>query len=110
MTDTHKITLSELISKQPNGVVLVFSVITSGTIENSGFNSFFVSKHAVALHNGNGHSFFLTGWGGMSICGYKYLYINDDSIAGNADNNKTGEVNGITLSSNRFVLRYVIGV
>lgn len=110
MTDTHKITLSELISKQPNGIVLVFSVITSGTVENSGFNSFFVSKHLISLHNGNGHSFFLTGWGGMSLCGYKYLYINDDSIAGNADNNKTGEVNGINLASNRFVLRYVIGV
>lgn len=110
MTETHKIALSELISKQPNGIVLVFSVITSGTVENSGFNSFFVSKHLLSLHNGNGHSFFLTGWGGMSLCGYKYLYINDDSIAGNADNNKTGDVNGITLSSNRFVLRYVIGV
>jgi len=110
MTATHKIALSELISKQPNGIVLVFSVITSGTVENSGFNSFFVSKHSISLHNGNGHSFFLTGWGGMSLCGYKYLYINDDSIAGNDENNKTGEVNGITLSSNRFVLRYVIGV
>ena len=110
MTGTHRITLSELISKQPNGIVLVFSVFTDGTAENSGFNSFFVSKHLTGLHNGNGHSFFLTGWGGMSLCGYKYLYINDDSIAGNDSNNTTGTVNGITLASNRFVLRYVIGV
>lgn len=110
MTDTHRAPLSELISKQPNGIVLVFSVITSGMVENSGFNSFFVSKHAVSVANGAGHSFFLTGWGGMSLCGYKYLYINDDSIVGHADNNKTGAVNGITLASNRFVLRYVIGV
>lgn len=108
MTDTHRAPLSELISKQPNGIVLVFSVITSGTVENSGFNSFFISKHS--LTNGSGHSFFLTGWGGMSLCGYKYLYVNDDSIVGHADNNKTGTVNGITLASNRFVLRYVIGV
>lgn len=110
MTGTHKIALSELISKQPNGIVLVFSVFTDGSAENSGFNSFFVSKHLIGLHKGNGYSFFLTGWGGMSLCGYKYLYINDDSIAGNDDNTKTGAVNGITLSSNRFVLRYVIGV
>ena len=110
MTDGQTATLSEPVSRQVNGIVLVFSVFTNGAVENSGFNSFFVPKRLVALQTGFGHNFFMTGWGGMSLCGSKYLYINDGSISGNENNNKTGAVNGITLASNRFVLRYVFGV
>lgn len=110
MNANQNVTLSEKISEQKNGIVLIFSVITDNVLEDSGFNSFFIPKQAVATHLGGGHSFFLTAWGGMSIVGHKYLYINDTTITGHANNTKTGDAQGITLSSNRFVLRYVIGV
>jgi hypothetical protein len=42
--------------------------------------------------------------------GTKYLYIRDDGITGHNNNNLTFEASGITLTNNRFVLRYVIGV
>ena len=110
MNENQDVTLSEKISEQKNGIVLIFSVITDGVLEDNGFNSFFIPKQAVAKHLGGGHSFFLTAWGGMSMVGHKYLYINDTTIYGHKNNTKTGDAQGITLSSNRFVLRYVIGV
>lgn len=110
MTEGHNVKLSENISKQQNGIVLVFSAITDGTVENSGFNSFFVHKSTIKSHSGSGHNFFLTGWGGAFLVGSKYLYINDDSIVGNKENSNVEVVNGISFNSNRFVLRYVIGV
>lgn len=41
----------------------------------------------------------------------KYLYIRDDGITGHANNSLIfNSASGVTLTNNRFVLRYVIGV
>ena len=49
--------------------------------------------------------------GTFSAMASKYLYINDTSIVGNDNNNKTGTgASGIVYANNGFVLRYVIGV
>lgn len=113
MTDTHRITLSESVSAQPNGIVLVWSLYSNGAAENAGFNYVFVPKQHITSQAGCGVSCFLTGYAnstGTSALGFKYVYVNNASIVGNANNSYSGESNGLTLNSNKFVLRQVIGV
>lgn len=103
--------LSEPISKQMHGIVLVFSRYSSDTAQNYHFNTFFVSKKQVATHPGAGHSFIMTNSGDFALMACKYLYINDSSIAGNDVNNTSGTgTSGIKYTNNGYVLRYVIGV
>lgn len=113
MTDTHRITLSEAVSAQPNGIVLVWSLYSNGAAENAGFNYTFVPKQHITSFAGCGVSCFLTGYAnstGTSAIGFKYVYVNNASIVGNANNSYAGDSNGLTLASNKFVLRQVIGV
>ena len=102
--------LAEKVSEQRNGIVLVFSRYSSGTEQNYHFNHFFVHKAFVAAHPGVGNQFFMTTDGSLSVVATKYIYINDDSLTGNDNNNKSGEGSGITYNNAGFVLRYVIGV
>ncbi len=102
--------LSEPISKQPNGILLIFSCYADGKAQNYWLNTFFKSKFEAGKHSGAGHSFFLMSGSDFEAVGSKYLYIYDDKITGNANNNKTGTANGITYANNKFVLRYVVGV
>lgn len=111
MTSGHTATLSESISSQANGIVLVFSRYSSSTAQNYNFNTIFIPKSQVANHSGAGHSFIMTTDGTFSVMASKYLYINDTSIVGNDNNDKTGTgASGIVYTNNGFVLRYVIGV
>lgn len=106
MTDSQTIKLSEGVSKQANGIVLVFSRYNSGAV-NESFSSHFVPKELVRLHSGNGHNFNLCGaWAN----GVKYLYIRDTEITGHANNKGERTVGGITYNNSYYVLRYVIGV
>jgi uncharacterized repeat protein (TIGR02543 family) len=109
MTAGHTITLSEAISKQNNGIVLVFSAYTDNTVGNYWWNQFFVPKYVVSNHSGTGHCFSLCA-GNFSLVAMKYLLIKDTQITGHDNNNLTGSASGITYANNRFVLRYVIGV
>ena len=109
MTAGHTATLSQKVSVQPHGIVLVFSRYSSGAVDDVNFNSFFVPKYLVDQKSGYGSTFIMAGSAFGSIA-TKYLYIHDDQITGNADNNATGTANGITYANNTFVLRYVIGV
>lgn len=109
MTDAHIATLSETVSEQENGIVLVFSRIIDGTVQDTNFQHFFVPKVFVAVKSGSGHTFFMTA-NKFAVNATKYLYINNTQITGHADNNATGTVNGITFNNAGFVLRYVIGV
>ena len=111
MTSGHTATLSESISSQANGLVLVFSRYSSSTAQDYNFNTIFVPKSQVANHSGAGHNFIMTTDGTFSVMASKYLYINDTSIVGHDNNNKTGTgASGIVYTNNGFVLRYVIGV
>ncbi|MBR3927753.1 MAG: hypothetical protein IKJ65_01975 [Clostridia bacterium] len=110
MTETHKITFSELASKQPSGIVLVFSEFVEGEAKNQTFSSFFVPKRLILAHPGTGNSFIMSTSNGAFFA-TKYLYIRDDGITGHANNGITiTATSGITLTNNRFVLRYVFGV
>ena len=108
MTSGHTANLTEAVSAQPNGIVLVFSAYDGASDTNYSWQSFFVPKQLVALST-SGHTFTL-GRGKFSYTGTKYLYIYDTYIKGHDDNNLTGSANGITYANNKFVLRYVIGV
>lgn len=110
MTAEHTATLAELVSKQKNGIVLVFSECVDGTAQNQTFHSHFVPKALVKLHGGSGHSIQLIS-SNAAFFATKYLYIHENRIVGHASNNTTGTgACGITYTNNRFVLRYVIGV
>lgn len=108
MTDGHTANLTEAVSAQRHGIVLVFSAYESSSDTNYSWQCFFVPKQLVALST-SGHTFTL-GRGKFTRTGTKYLYIYDTYIKGHADNNATGTSNGITYANNKFVLRYVIGV
>lgn len=109
MTAGHKAELSEPILSQPNGIVLVFSRIVDGVVQDTNFHHFFISKAFVGQMNGYGHTFILAANKFLTVAS-KYLYINNTHITGHADNNATGTASGITYDNKSFVLRYVIGV
>ncbi len=110
MTETHIISFAEPASKQPSGIVLVFSEYVDGAVKNASFSSFFIHKNLIAKHSGVGHCFTMC-TSKLDFFATKYLYIRDDGITGHANNNliATGAC-GISQTNNRFVLRYVLGV
>ena len=109
MTAGHTVNLSQKISTQPNGIILVFNFYNN-EIKNSDTHSFPVHKHLVKLHSGIGHNFIMMQGDTSGTIARKYLYIYDDRITGNDVNNKTQTIGGVTFTNGSFVLRYVIGV
>ena len=110
MTETHKITFAEPASLQPSGIVLVFSEYYDGEAKNQSIVSHFVHKKSIANHSGSGNCFWMMTSNGAYVA-TKYLYIRDDGLTGHANNGIViNGTSGITLTNNRFVLRYVIGV
>lgn len=109
MTGSHKIALSEAISKQPSGIVLVFIRYDNGEPAEHNYNSFFVHKLLVAQKPGVGSAFRMNTVNYSMICS-KYLYINDTTITGNDSNDATGTNNGVTYNNAAYVLRFVFGV
>lgn len=109
MNANQTATLSEKISEQKSGVVLVFCYYNGTSDTNYGWQSFFIPKNTVAAIGDSGHGFLLSRQNFRAI-GTKYLYIRDNRIIGNSENENTGTNNGITYANNKFVLRYVIGV
>lgn len=109
MTSGHIISFSEPASKQPSGIVLVFSEYYDAEVKNQSFASFFVHKRLIESHSGSGHNFIMSTSNVAYIC-TKYLYIRDDGITGHNNNSLTLTGSGVTLNNNRFVLRYVLGV
>ncbi len=117
-SSTGIITLSEPVSAQSNGIVLIFSYFNNGSLSNTAFQHFFVCKKFVELSStvgggkGAGSNFFLHSNGFIYI-GTKYLYISDTKITGydaNDDTTDAASAGGIKYSNDKFCLRYVIGV
>lgn len=109
MTAGHTATLDEPVSKQPTGIILVFSEFVDGAASDSTFHHRVIHKEWVALHPGKAECIQLS-TSNLAFFATKYLYIHDDKIVGHANNNLTGTGTcGITYTNNRFVLRYVIG-
>lgn len=110
MQASQTVNLPEAVSKQKNGIVLVFTEYINGEAGNSAFHTFFIPKMQVSMHPGKGYTFTLA-TGKFGFMATKYLYISDTTIVGHADNNTTGTgTSGITYTNNRFILCHVIGV
>lgn len=107
MNSSQKAYLSEKISEQTNGIVLVFCGYSNGKPKTWNTTCRFIPKEKARLFNGAGGFIPMGGLEGIS--GYKYLYIYDDRIEGN-DKNQQSISNGITYNNSDYVLRYVIGV
>ena len=105
--------LSEPISAQPHGIVVVFTGYdnSTATVKDASVNTFFVSKDQVALLGETaGHTFILGINAGFSSMAAKYLYFTDTSVKGHTGNTTSGTNSGITFNNSNYVLRYVIGV
>ena len=110
MTAGHKVEFSEPVSRQDNGIVLVFSTYQNGAAVDANFNHFFVPKKFVEIMGGYGSAFQMNTVN-FSTLATKYLYIHDDNITGNENNNLSGTAtSGITFNNAMYVLRYVLGV
>lgn len=106
MTADQTVTLSEPVSAQPSGIVLIWSWYSGGA-SNTNFMITFVPKYFVLNHNGCGINCY-----GLSTDGHmmKYVYIHDTKIVGHDSNNDTTTHGGVTMANNNYVLRYVIGI
>lgn len=109
MLASQTINLSEPISSQPNGIILVWRRYADGAAQNDNIVTHFIHKFVVSAYSGRGHNLPL-GTSGFTKLGCKYLYISDSSITGNDNNSKTGTANGVTFANNYWVLTNVIGV
>ena len=106
MNASQSITLSEAVSTQLNGIVLVWSKYSDGA-QNYEWNCFFVPKQNVATHLGAGYVMYCGG----TYPSYKYVYINNGTITGNAVNeNTSASCMGLTVDNKNHCLRYVYGV
>ena len=109
MLASQTINLSESISSQPNGIILVWKRYADGAAQNDNIVTHFIHKFVVSAYSGRGHNLSL-GTSDFTKLGCKYLYISDDSITGNDNNSKTGTANGVTFANDYWVLTDVIGV
>lgn len=116
LSDSNTITLTEGISTQQSGIVVVFSPYNSstGAALTYGFSCHFVSKQLLtsvvpSVNSVLGVTVMLAESKFATIA-TKFLRITDTTINGTADNTASGTANGITYNNNRYALRYVIGV
>lgn len=113
MNASQTITLSSAISKQANGIILVFSGHDSdtGTVKNSGIHCHFVPKEVVSIYSGAGHNISFMQYTGNEYI-YKYLYISDTQITGHDTNGTqiTTTSCAVKTLNRQSVLTRVIGI
>ena len=103
--------LSQKLSEQQHGIVLVWQAYGDGSAKNWHFNYNFIPKWHALNKAGTGVSLWLTNDVGSQVAS-KYIYVYDDKIVGHA-NNSSGETSrgsGINVTNNHWVLTYVIGL
>jgi hypothetical protein len=105
--------LSEAITRQANGIVLVFSYYDYNNSEpaDHSWSTHFIPKQMMQFNvDGRGHTFLMGINAGFSSIGAKYLFIYNTYIQGHSGNTSSGNNSGITFNNSNYVLRYVIGV
>lgn len=106
-TKNQTATLSQPISSQPNGIIIVFSKYVSPSALNEQFFMYFVPKRYVLDYSGYGTAMFIgSHWCNAS----KYVYISDTEIRGNDHNSASRTVDGITETNNFWAMIKVIGI
>lgn len=114
MTENQSITLSEKISKQPTGIVIIWSAYRDGQARDFHWYFQFIPKFILSLPTPTKQfdtDIFLCAGGQSQYAAMKELTITDDVIYGRVGNSSNKLiVNGITCVNNEWVLRAVIGV
>ena len=99
MNDMQQAILSEFISEQATGIIVVWSKYASGAV-NGDWHYFFIPKFHSLIHEDNGIGMVLR-YNSTTIA-TKYLYVGRHALIGAATNT--------SAPNNNFVLRYVLGV
>ena len=110
MTAEHTAALSEKISDQSHGIILVWWAfnpetrkLVGGPVAQQVIPKYLISDNAMTFHQDMHYANF-------TYSGTKVVNISNNSIKGNDTNTATGTGgSGIKYSNNRFVLSYVIG-
>lgn len=110
MTAEHSVTLSEKVSEQAHGIILVWwafnpetQKLVGGPVAQQVIPKYLISDNARTFHQDMHYANF-------TYSGTKVVYITDSSISGNDGNTAVGTGgSGIKYNNNRFVLSYVIG-
>lgn len=104
-------TLSQKISSQRNGIVLVWQAFENGEPKAWDFNFTYIPKYFVTVFPSGGVVCQLSN-SSSNILGTKYVYVYDDKIQGHAFNStgNTTKDSGIKTTNNHWVLTYVLGV
>lgn len=114
MNENQSITLSEKISQQPTGIVIIWSAYRDGQSRDFHWYFQFVPKFILSLPTTTKQfdtDIFLCAGGQSQYAAMKELTITDDVIYGRVGNSSNKLiVNGITCVNNEWVLRAVIGV
>lgn len=103
--------LSEPVSAQANGIVLVFCGYNpnEGSLQPYNWSHFYIPKEDISYNGTTGHTFFMM-FNMFSRVAFKYIYIGDTRVTGNDNNVKSGASSGISFSNSWFVMRHIIGV
>lgn len=111
MSGSNTINLSQKVSEQKNGIVLVWQAYSDNAPQPWDYNFTFIPKWQVITNSSRGVSCFLVNSTG-TILGTKYVYLFDDKIKGHNENStgSTKRNSGITTTNNYWVLTYVLGV
>ena len=99
MNELQTLNLSENVSDQKNGILLIWSRYNEEP-KNYGWVVNVIPKILVGLFPGSGHDV-IVGAAGSQVIASKYLYIFDNQITGNSNNN--------VGATRNWVLRYVVG-
>ena len=111
MVASHTVNLSQKVSEQKSGIVLIWQAYSSGAAQPWEINVQFIPKWFAKALSSRGVSFLLSDPNAARI-GTKYVYVYDDHITGNDANGNgaTKRDSGLTTTNNRWVLTKVIGV
>ena len=100
MSAGQTVNLSQTISSQKTGIVLIFGAYSNGTAQHYNHTCYFIPKTFINYWEGDGVMIPMGGDEGVS--GSKYVYVSDNKITGNAKNE--------TTNNKKWVLTQVIGV
>lgn len=111
MSDSNTINLSQKVSEQKTGIVLVWQAYSDGAPQPWDYNFTFIPKWQAMTNSSRGVTCFLSN-SHAGYIGTKYVYVFDNKITGHKENS-TGATkgnSGITTTNNHWVLTHVLGV
>lgn len=111
MNGSQSVTLSEPVSSQLTGIVLVWRQYSNGSALAGSAHYQYVPKSAVADYPGMGTGCLMTS-ATASVIGSKYVYVSDSTIKGHEANDRDATTlgSGLTVTPSAWVLTDVYSV